>query len=107
MDASPGIEPKNRNFTTFLAKDRETGHKKSTREANAEDLCGNERINRCKSEEAEPNHTGSKESEDGTSKFEGVSPKMRNRTLENSAGVKRNTLQARNGVRGGKVCARS
>ena len=40
-DANPGREPKNRNFTTELARERETGHKKSTREANAEDLCGN------------------------------------------------------------------
>jgi hypothetical protein len=40
-DANPGREPKNRNFTTTLAREWETGHKKSTREANTEDLCGN------------------------------------------------------------------
>jgi hypothetical protein len=41
-DASLRIESKNRNFTTGLARERETGHKKSTREANTEDLCGND-----------------------------------------------------------------
>jgi hypothetical protein len=40
-DGSPEKEPKNRNFTTELARERETGHKKSTREANTEDSCGN------------------------------------------------------------------
>jgi len=40
MDGNPVIEPKNRNFTASLAKEKETGHKKLTREANTEDLCG-------------------------------------------------------------------
>jgi hypothetical protein len=33
------------NSTTGLEKERETGHDESTREANTEDLCGNERPN--------------------------------------------------------------